>query len=323
MDRSTELKTKVPPGAEGVILIHYLMNRFRYKDKEAWEKEIREGRVTLNKAPTVPDQPLKARDLICYRVDLKEPEVDRDVRILHREEGFLVALKPAHLPSHADGNFIKNTFVGVLGELLLSQGSKERPRLVHRLDRETSGLMAVALTKEALRALTKQFEEGRVEKEYLALVKGEVAWERTEVGGSVARDPESSITIRRKVVPYGTPDSQPALTLLEKVRSGNGASVLKCFPKTGRTNQIRVHLDSIGHPVVGDKLYGRSDAEFLEFVAFAKEGGDPRKWEKAGAPRLMLHASRLSFKHPMTGAPLTFEAPLPPDMAAFIETYQA
>jgi len=323
MDHSTELKTKIPPGAEGVILIHYLTNRFRYKDKEAWEKEILEGRVTLNKAPVAPDHPLKARDLLAYRIELKEPEVDRDVRILHQEGTFLVATKPSHLPSHADGNFIKNTFIGVLGELLVAQGVKTKPRLVHRLDRETSGLMVVALEKESLRALTKQFEAGTVEKEYLALVKGEVTWERTEVGGSVARDPDSAITIRRKVVPYGTPDSQQALTLFEKVRAGNGTSVLKCFPKTGRTNQIRVHLDSIGHPVIGDKLYGRTDEEFLEFVAFVKGGEDPRKWEKAGAARLMLHAAKLRFNHPVTGAPLTFEAPLPPDMADFIETYRS
>jgi 23S rRNA pseudouridine1911/1915/1917 synthase len=121
------------------------------------------------------------------------------------------------------------------------------------------------------------------------------------------------------VVPEGTPFSKASLTLFEKLEELKDAALLKCVPKTGRTNQIRVHLDSVGHPIVGDKLYGRTDEEFLEFIRHVKAGGDPAFSGRLEVPRHLLHASRLSFTHPESGQRLTFEALMPMDMWEFIE----
>jgi 23S rRNA pseudouridine1911/1915/1917 synthase len=270
----------------------------------------------------LPDQVLNPKDLVAYSVVLREPPVNRGIQILYEEEDFLVASKPGLLPSHADGNFIKNTFIYILSETLRERGWKGKSQLVHRLDRETSGLMVVAKTQAAHLGLVKQFEEGLVEKEYLAVAQGEIAEENFQVEGVLGRDPASEISIRRKLLPPGTPFSQPSLTRFEKVRTLRGATLLRCLPKTGRTSQIRVHLDSIGHPLVGDKLYGRSDGEFLEFVRHVKAGGDPSWPGKLEAPRQLLHASKLDLAHPGTGARLTFEAPLPADMAEYIARHE-
>ena len=191
-------------------------------------------------------------------------------------------------------------------------------KLVHRLDRETSGIMVVGKTDSAHRILVKQFEEGSVEKEYRAVVRGAVAEDIFEVGGAIGPDGGSAVSIRKKVVPEGTPGSRTAFTRFEVIERYAGATLLRCLPATGRTNQIRVHLAHAGYPLAGDKLYGRSDDQFLEFVRRARQGlFNPLPWMEA--PRHLLHAGRLSFSHPVTGERVSFECPMPDDMKLFIE----
>lgn len=304
----------------GNILIDYLSQRFRYQTKDAWLDLIRSGKVTVNGNQASPALPLKKGDRVAYSVVLREPPIDPNIQILHEEESFLVASKPGQLPSHADGNFIKNTLIYLLTQMLRDKGWKGDVRLVHRLDRETSGLMVVAKNRAAHLKLVRQFEQGSVEKEYRAVSKGRMEEKTFEVTGAIGRDPESQISVRQKVVPAGTPFSKPALTLFEKLADLKDATLLKCIPKTGRTNQIRVHLDSIGHPIVGDKLYGRTDGEFLEFIKHVKAGGDPAFVGHAETPRHLLHASKLSFAHPETGELLSFEAEIPEDMKKFVKS---
>lgn len=314
----TTLQSKVPLNQVGASLLNYLSTRFRYQTREAWAELIARKKVTVNGQAAATDQSLQKGDEVAYSVILKEPPVDRDIRILHEEEGFLVASKPGKLPSHADGNFIKNTFIHILTETLRSEGWTGSVKLVHRLDRETSGLMVVSKDKTAHLKLVRQFEEGTIAKEYLAVVKGEVQKEKFEVSGAIGKDPQSHVSIRRTVVPDGTPHSQPSLTLFERIQVLKGATLLKCVPKTGRTNQIRVHLTHAGHPIVGDKLYGRTDEEFLDFVNRVKAG---QASTGQGAPRQLLHAHKLTFRHPVTGMSVTFEAPLPNDMRDYIEKH--
>jgi RluA family pseudouridine synthase len=314
----TTLRSKIPMNQAGASLLDYLSSRFRYQTRETRAELIALKKVTVNGQAAAPEQALRKGDEVAYSVVLKEPPVDRNIQILHQEETFLVTAKPGNLPSHADGNFIKNTFIHILSETLRNEGWKSEVKLVHRLDRETSGLMVVSKSKEAHAKLVRQFEEGTVTKEYLAVVKGEVERECFEISGAIGKDVKSQISIRRAVVPEGTPHSQPSLTLFERVQVLKGATLLKCVPKTGRTNQIRVHLDSTGHPVVGDKLYGKTDAEFLEFVRRAKAG---EGFEGPEPYRHLLHAQKLGFSHPVTGAPLTFEAPLPEDMRDYIQKH--
>ena len=318
---TTTLSSKVPARWAGRALADYLAERFRYKPREEWAALIRDGKIAVNGAPGTPGQPLRQRDLVAYEVILREPPVDADIRLVHDEPAFVVAVKTGQLPSHADGTFVTHTFIHLLTEKLRAGGWTGLVRLAHRLDRETSGLMVVAKDKPAHRHLMRQFVAGTVEKEYLAVVRGRVEAERFEVGGFLGRDRGSRITIRQRVYEAGDARGREALTLFQRERLLDGATLLRCVPKTGRTNQIRVHLASVGHPVVGDKLYGKTDEEFLEFVRHVKAGGDPAYAGHAETPRHLLHAAKLAFDHPVTGARVSFEAPVPADMQAYLDAH--
>jgi 23S rRNA pseudouridine1911/1915/1917 synthase len=318
MPEETTLSSRITSNNAGQSLVDFLCSRFKYHDRGRWIEIIREGAVTVNGGAAEPGYALKKNDTVSYTVVLKEPPVDADIAILHEEESFLVAGKPGNLPSHADGNFIKNTFIYILRQRMAAAGHNGPVKLVHRLDRETSGIMVVGKTDDAHRNLVKQFEEGTVKKEYLAVVRGIVAQDVFEVGGAIGDDEDSAISIRKKVVPEGTPGSRLAFTSFEVIERYTDAALLRCVPATGRTNQIRVHLDHAGYPLTGDKLYGRSDEQFLEFVRRARRGiFDPLPWMET--PRHLLHANRLFFNHPITGERLSFECPMPDDMKLFIE----
>ena len=144
MSDETILRSKVPPLQAGQSLAHYLSSRFRYQTLEAWHGLILSGKVTLNGVQAAPGRILQKGDSVEYQVVLQEPPVDRNIEIIHEEKNFLVASKPGQLPSHADGNFIKNTFIYILTEKMRAQGYPGELKLVHRLDRETSGLLIVA-----------------------------------------------------------------------------------------------------------------------------------------------------------------------------------
>ncbi len=313
------LESKVPQKHSGSRLVDYLAIRFPYHSREEWGKKVIDKAVLVNGEPSQPDKILSHGERVAYTVVLKEPMVDKSISLIHEEESFLVAHKPGQLPSHADGNFIKNTFVFLLHEMMTAKGNARPLRLVHRLDRETSGLMVVAKNKVAHANLMRQFEEGLVQKEYLAVVQGRVEKDRFEVSGELGRDPHSSVTIRHALLPEGSADARQSLTLFEKVQELPNTTLLRCLPRTGRTNQIRVHLAHIGHSVVGDKLYGKTDAEFLEFIHHVKNGGDPAFEGKAETSRQLLHAGKLTFNHPETGERVSFSDPIPEDMQKYMD----
>lgn len=318
MPEETTLSSRITQNNAGQRLIDYLCGRFKYHGRDRWIEIITEGLVTVNGASSDPGYALKKNDTVSYRVVLREPPVDSAISIIHEEESFLVAAKPGNLPSHADGNFIKNTFIYILRQRMAGAGYSGPVKLAHRLDRETSGIMVVGKSDRAHRNLVKQFEEGTVDKEYLAVARGAVAEDAFDVGGAIGPDEGSSVSIRKKVVPQGTPGSRPAFTRFEVIERFAAATLLRCLPATGRTNQIRVHLDHAGYPLAGDKLYGRSDGQFLEFVRRARAGlFEPLPWMEA--PRHLLHASRLCFSHPLTGERLSFTSPMPEDMTLYIE----
>jgi RluA family pseudouridine synthase len=320
MPEETTLQSKVPQNQSGQSLLDFLSARFRYQNRDAWQILVGEGKVTVNGSPASPQQILKAKDLVAYTVVLNEPSVDKNIGILHEEKTFLVAVKPGNLPSHADGNFIKNTLIYILNERLKDRGFKGKLNLVHRLDRETSGLMVVSKDRTASQNLTQQFESGTVSKEYLAMAKGVIKENEFQVEGFIGLDLQSQVAIRRKVFPEGEPHSKISSTRFEKIKQFQTSTLLRCVPKTGRTSQIRVHLDSIGHPLIGDKLYGRSDEEFLDYVRHVKAGGDPAWAGRLETPRHMLHAWRLGFQHPVTGQKMLFEAPIPDDFQKYLDT---
>ncbi len=314
----TLLKSPVPTKYAGMSLMEYLQKRYPYRNPQAWQGALDDRKLLLNNKPATGKEKLIKGDLVSYWVALREPPVDKNIQVLFEDDHLLVANKPATLPSHSDGNFIKHTFIFLLTEMLKQRGYQGKLWLCHRLDRETSGLMVVAKTREALADLLRQFESGAVSKEYRCIVAGVMEKDSYRVDQPVARDEQSEISIRWAVVPEGSPGAKESVTEFKVLERLDGYTLVAAFPKTGRTNQIRVHLAYLGHPVVGDKLYGRTDTEFLDYIHHVKAGGDQAFGGRYGADRQLLHAYGLSLTHPVNCQPITFTAPLPEDLIKFL-----
>ena len=217
--------------------------------------------------------------------------------LLHEDAQLLVLDKPAGLVVHpAPGNWSGTLLNGLLAH---HPGAAALPRagIVHRLDKDTSGLMVVAKTLPAMTALVRAIAAREVRREYLALVHGVPREARFSIDAPIGRDPVSRV--RMAVVPGG----KPARTDFERLTAGEGVAALQCRLHTGRTHQIRVHLASHGHPLVADAVYGGAPA--------------------LGLQRQGLHAVRLAFAHPVEGRELAFEAPMPADLAAAWSALQA
>jgi len=309
------LMSRVPPSADGCGLAEWLAARFRYHDLATWRAEIAAGRVLRNGAATHADERLASGDQIAYRPAPAPPRAGPPVAIVHDDPDFVVVDKPAHLVAHADGAFVQNTFVH---ELARRCGDGTKLTLVHRLDRETSGLLLLAKNAATNTALQAQFAAGTVHKRYLAVVHGVVRDDHITIDAPIGPAVHSTIAARRAVVDADSKQARAARTDLEVLERFPTHTLLRLTPRTGRTHQLRVHLEHAGHPLVGDKLYGRNDAEYLEYIQHVKAGGDPAWGDRLGAGRQLLHAAALHFAHPRTSNPLELTAPVPADLSRFL-----
>lgn len=307
-----ELRSRVPPRFDGVRLLEYLLQRFPYLDRAGWQREIEAGRLTRNGRPLAAADLLAAGHRLCYRRAHTEPPVDDTITVLHDDASIVVVRKPAHLPMHADGPFIRHTLI----HLLQTRLSAPDLQLVHRLDRETSGLCVLARSAAARDHLRQQFAAGTVHKAYLALVRG-VADADFDVELPIGRSAVSRISLRRAAGDQAI-EAKPAHTRFELLRRGAGWSLLRCLPRTGRTHQIRVHLESAGLPILGDKLYGRPDADYLGFVQRVKAGGSAQQVDDGGPGRQLLHAAELVFTHPARSDRVQFVDDLPADFEPWL-----
>lgn len=238
--------------------------------------------------------------------------------ILGETEDFLAVDKPAGLLVHPTKPGGPRTLWDGLRELLgyeLATGGQVS--LINRLDRETSGIVLVAKSSVAARAAGIALQGGAFRKEYLALVFGWPDWEKRELDAPILRlgeVEESPVWLQRAV----HPDGQSALTRFEVVSrhrrpDGENFTLVRAWPVTGRTHQIRVHLAHLGHPVIGDKIYGGDSRRYLDFI---QDGWTPALEEKLWLPRHALHATRLSFA--LDGAAYDWGAPLPADFTKFL-----
>jgi 23S rRNA pseudouridine1911/1915/1917 synthase len=215
------------------------------------------------------------------------------LRIVHLDDDLAVIDKPAGLVVHPAPSHSGPTLVSELGDLL-GGGDPDRPGIVHRLDKDTSGLMVVARGPEALAALQGAVRERAVERRYLALAGGRLASRAGTIDAPIGR-----ATRRRTRMAVAGAASREARTHFEVLELLPRESYLEARLETGRTHQIRAHFAAIGHPLVGDSTYGGKD--------------------RYGLGRQFLHAHRLAFRHPRTGAALDFSSPLPADLAAALE----
>lgn len=307
MTRKRIITSKIQPLTPAQRLDSYCAGRFTYLSPEQWRHEILAGKLSLNDV-VVTDSArlLQGGEVLAWDgSSIVEPEVDKGFTLLFEDEWFIAVNKTGNLPVHPSGRYFNNTLVALLED---RYGRKVYP--VHRIDRETSGVILLAFDGKSAGALSESLAKGS--KEYFALVHGNFPNEEVMIDLPLGRDMESAVTKKRKAWAGGT---EKARTRFRKVLTAGDTSLVRCFPETGRLHQIRAHLLAAGHPIVGDKLYGRDENAFLEFV---KHGLTAELSERLLLPRSALHAAKLAFSHPRTMEKMIFRAPLPKMFADFI-----
>jgi 23S rRNA pseudouridine1911/1915/1917 synthase len=273
-------------------------------------KLIARGHIRVNADPKKAGYRVKPGDAVSGRIPAPEP-IDCgpepvDFGILFEDQHLIVVNKPAGLVVHPAAGHYSGTLVhGLLYHCpdIQGVGGERRPGIVHRLDKDTSGVLLVAKNQAAHVHLARQFKSRSIEKTYLTIAWGDMPAESGSVELPIGRHP-----VERKKMSTRSHRGRSAETGWKIRRRFPGATLLEVALKTGRTHQIRVHLAAIGHGILGDPLYGKRRH------APGQGQGSAFPWRIPSPPRLMLHAWRIGFCHPKSNIPLVFEAPLPPDM---------
>ncbi|MGE4613915.1 MAG: RluA family pseudouridine synthase [Planctomycetota bacterium] len=311
---------RVEPSDVGERLDRWLSQQIPEHSRSAIRRFIDEGRITIAAKRCRASHKMHMSEEVLFDPPpvpslIPLPE-DHQLDVLHQDDELIVISKEAGMIVHpAPGAAHEGTLVNALlghTQTLSSVGDPGRPGIVHRLDRETSGVMVIARTDAAHRELSRQFHDREVSKEYLALSHGTPTTMTGEIDLPLAR----SLTDPKKRVVRHEQKARESFTAWKLVRKlGDGpeesACWFHCFPRTGRTHQIRVHLRAIGHPILCDFLYGREST--LELSRWDDDA------PAATLQRHALHAWRLHFRHPASQQPLQFEAPLPADLKPWWE----
>lgn len=284
----------------------YLAKHFLFFSRSAWQKRIDDELVLVNARPLKCSAKLKSGDTITmFSPPVAEPEVDRNVHVIWQDGPVMALYKPGNLPMHESGPYRKNTFTEIVWQTFGREWSA-----VHRLDRETSGIVLCGSTPDSRASLAKALARRDVSKQYLAICRGTPEEQDWFCDGPIGDLTESAIRIKKWVVPDGLPSS----TAFSIEDSANGSVLLRARPFTGRTNQIRIHAAFSGHVIYGDKLYHEDEGIFLDFFA---KGATDSVLERAGFRRLCLHATGIEFEHPESKKRCYVECPMPDDMADF------
>jgi len=292
----------------GLRLDKLLASRLAHQSRSALQKWIVDGRVTIDGAPAKASLRVAPGQMILVRPPLP---VDQELlpepiplNVVYEDEFLAVIDKPAGMVVHPAAGHASGTLVNALlarypelseTTMIDASGEPPRPGIVHRLDKDTSGLIVVAKTAGVREGLQAQFGTRAVEKTYQALVHDVPSTPEGEINAPIGRDPRQR---KRMAV---VKDGRPAQTEYRVLEIFGQYALLAVSPKTGRTHQIRVHMAFIGHPVVGDRVYGR-------------------RRQGITCPRQFLHAGRIAFTHPVLGEQMEFSAPLPDDLAAVLQS---
>jgi 23S rRNA pseudouridine1911/1915/1917 synthase len=301
----------VPPEAPRIRLDQYLAEMLPEQSRSQIQQWIRNRQILVNNQKvktgylTRPDDRITL-DAPASKPDLPQPE-DIPLNVLYEDDDLAVLNKPAGLVCHAGAGNRSGTLVNALLFHMgpIETGDPGRPGIVHRLDKLTSGLMVIAKNSWAHRELAEQFKQREVTKEYLAVVYGHPKPGAGTISMPIGRDPQN-----RKKISTRAHRKRSAITHYREEKALGLFSLLRVRIETGRTHQIRVHLAAVGHPIVGDSLYGGNKCRSL-----------PSQWQAAvnGLHRPFLHACRLQFKHPRSGEGLSFSAPLPAELDAWLQ----
>lgn len=276
-----------------MVLVRHLHHLSRSKIQSL----VKSGRVTLDGKPVRSSDEVQTGNLFLIEEEAPKPPAgarpeDIPLEILHEDADLLVVNKPAGMVVHIGAGHEEGTLVNALlhhGGALSSGSEEHRPGIVHRLDKETSGCIVVAKNDQTHAALSAQFADRQVKKTYLAIIRGRPRHTKGTIDLAIGRHPVQ----RQKMTPRRPPSGRDAVTDYELLAIRDGWSLVACMPRTGRTHQIRVHLQHLGHPIAGDPLYGKRDH----------------------FERHLLHAWKLEFTHPQSGESIRCTAPVPGDFA--------
>jgi 23S rRNA pseudouridine1911/1915/1917 synthase len=304
----------VTAGEEPKRLDVFLVNREPKLSRSAIQRLIEQGRVKINGHVVRPSQKIKPGDVIVFDIPKAEPlELKGEsipLEILHEDDALLVLNKPTDLVVHPAPGHWSGTLVNALlhhfqtsGGTASTIGGKERPGLVHRLDKDTSGVMVIAKSDEAHRSLAAQFKHHTITRVYEALIWGVPKNGHGLIELAIGRD-----TKERKKFSVRTARPKESVTEYKvDKRFGKLAAHVLLYPRTGRTHQLRVHLSSLGHPILGDQTYGGKKVSSVADIEI---------------PRVMLHARTLGFQHPITEEFREYTMPSPPDMTQVQQVLQ-
>lgn len=303
----------------------YLASRYPNFSRSVVQKIIDAGGVMVNGRKVKASYKVRQGDEFQVRLpDLPEHPIEPEdipLDILYEDQWITVINKPAGMVVHpAKGNW-KGTLVNALQfhyETLSTVSGENRPGIIHRLDRDTTGLVLVARDDETHRGIAGQFEERTVEKNYLAIVYGEPSRDRDFIEKPIGHHPTIREKMTIKPVADGGKESKTFYEVAE--RFGGRFALVKCELHTGRTHQIRVHLQSIGNPILADKLYAGRDRVYLSELKGISQAAVPIDLEEPLLLRQALHAHTIAFKHPRTGKRIELTAPIPLDFQVILQS---
>lgn len=315
---------------EPIRIDKYLHNKIEKISRNKLQLACKSGLVTVNGKPVKSNAKIKPHDEIVIILDKPAPSdliikgEAMDLDIVYEDEHIMVINKKAGIVVHpGTGNMTGTLVHGIVHHLakndlpVMEGNSADRPGIVHRIDKDTSGLMVIAKTEEAITHLSKQFYDHSIDREYIALVWGDVDELSGRIEGNIGRHP----TERMQMFVYDAEEGigKPAVTHFELMESYYYVSLVKCRLETGRTHQIRVHMKSIGHTLFNDARYGGD--RVLKGTVFTKYRLFVENCFSI-LPRQALHAHTLGFVHPITKEKMRFESPLPEEFTAVVEKWK-
>ena len=299
------------------------MNVIENTTRNKIQKAADSGNILVNDVAVKSNYKVKPNDVV--RVMLEHPPYEHllkgeniPIDIVYEDEQVLVVNKPAGMVVHPGHGNYSGTLVNALAFHFdnLPMNSSERPGLVHRIDKDTSGLLVVAKTEHAMNHLTKQFAEKTSEREYVAIVWGNIEEEEGTIEGNIDR--HQTNRMQMAVYPDGE-KGKPAVTHYKVIERLGYVTVVSCKLETGRTHQIRVHMKYIGHTLFNDERYGGD--QILKGTTFTKYKQFVDNCFKT-LPRQALHAKTLGFEHPTSGEFLRFDTEIPKDMVDCIDKWR-